>query len=66
MKEMTMHIAGWLTPKDQNVYQKNNFTNLISSSLLLDKNGNGIPITTDLTIEEYLGVSETLVSKWEN
>jgi hypothetical protein len=64
MKEMTMHIAGWLKQKDQNVYQKNNFTYLISFSLLMDKNGNGIPIAPDTTIEEYLGVSGTPVSKW--
>jgi hypothetical protein len=38
MKEMTMHIAGWLKPKDQNVYQKNYFSNLIPGSLLMDKN----------------------------
>jgi hypothetical protein len=54
MKETTMHIAGWLKQKDQNVYQKKNFTNLISFSLLMDKNGNGIPIAPDTTIEEYL------------
>ncbi len=65
MKETTMHIAGCLNQKDQNIYQKNNFTNLISFSLLLDKKGNGIPIPRDTTIEEYLGVPETLVPKWE-
>ncbi len=57
MKEMTMHIAGWLKWKDQNVFQKNNFSYLISASSLMDKNGNGIPIATDITIEEYLEVS---------
>jgi hypothetical protein len=30
----------------------------------MDKKGNGIPIAPDTTIEEYLGFSGTLVSKW--
>jgi hypothetical protein len=64
MKDLTMHIAGWLHKKDQNVYQKGNFSNMISGSLLMDKNGNGIPIPKDVTIEEFLGVTGKLEPKW--